>query len=91
MSTLTRGQYKTLLDGRTDAMWARYRDSTSADLLAALRRNQHAGRYLVAGDLAAIRASLERGQRVSDKGKAGLRRILDARFECVISERRGEV
>jgi hypothetical protein len=86
MMMLNRGQYKTLIDGRTDVMWERYKDSTSADLLRAMRRNQHAGRYLVAGDIAAIRATLERGQTVRDLGKPKLRKILDARFEMVVSE-----
>jgi hypothetical protein len=86
MTMLTRGQYRTLIDGRTDAMWARYADCTSTDLLKALRRNQAAGRYLLAGDVAAIRASLERGQTVRDLGKPRLRRILDERFEAVVSE-----
>lgn len=87
---LTRGQYKTLLDGRTDAMWTRYKDSDTLVLLGALRRNQQAGRYLVAGDLAAIRASLERGQTVRDLGIAGLRRILDERFEYVVQEQQSQ-
>jgi ribosomal protein S4 len=81
-------RYKVLIDGRTDAMRGRYKDSTRADLLTALRRNQQAGRYLVAGDLAAIRSSLERGQTVKDLGKAALRKILDARFEYVVYEQR---
>ena len=85
---MTRNQYKTLLDGRTDAMWARYKDSDTLELLQALRRNQQAGRHLVAGDIAAIRASLERGQTVRDLGITGLRKILDARFEWVVQERR---
>lgn len=54
----------------------------------ALRRNQQAGRYLIAGDIAAIRASLERGQTVKDLGIAGLRKILDARFEYVAHQQR---
>lgn len=85
---LTRGQYKTLLDGRTDAMWARYKDSDTLDLLGALRRNQQAGRTLMAGDIAAIRASLERGQAVRDLGITGLRKILDERFEYVAQQHR---
>jgi hypothetical protein len=83
---MTRGEYRTLIDGRTDIMWTGYRDSTSADLLVALRRNQAAGRYLVAGDLAAMRAGLERGQTVRDLGKPRLRKILDERFEWVAYE-----
>jgi hypothetical protein len=83
---LTQRQYKTLLDGRTETMWARYKDSTSTDLLGALLRNQQAGRDLVAGDLAAIRSSLERGQTVKDLGIARLRKILDARFEYVVHQ-----
>jgi hypothetical protein len=86
MTMLSRGQYRALIDGRTDAMWDRYKDCTRADLLAPLRRNQKAGRYLVAGDIAAIRASLERGQAVRDLGKPRLRKILDERFEAVVSE-----
>ena len=78
---ITRNQYRTLLDGRTDTMWARYKDSDTLDLLHALRRNQQAGRTLMAGDIAAMRASLERGQTVRDIGIAGLRKILDERFE----------
>lgn len=84
---MNRSEYRMLIDGRTDAMWARYGDSTRADLLPALRRNQRAGRYLVAGDIAAIRASLERGQTVRDLGKPRLRRVLDERFEAVVNER----
>jgi hypothetical protein len=86
--TISQGQYKTLIDGRTDTMWARYKDSTSTELLAALRRNQQAGRYLVAGDLAALRAALEPGQKVQDLGKPRLRRILTERFEWVVQEQR---
>jgi hypothetical protein len=88
MANLTPTQYKTLIDGRTDTMWDRYRDSDTLDLLAARRRNQAAGRYLVAGDIAAIRSQLERGQTVSDLGKPRLRRILDERFEYVQNETR---
>lgn len=84
-------QYRTLLDGRTDAMWDRYKDSATLDLLGALRRNQQAGRYLVAGDIAAIRASLERGQKLRDLGKPALRRILDERFEYVTSQHQAEM
>lgn len=79
--------HKTLIDGRTDAMWERYKDSDTADLLKALRRNQQAGRYLVAGDIAAIRSSLERGQKLRDIGKPALRRILTDRFEYVVWSR----
>jgi hypothetical protein len=81
-------QYRTLLDGRTDTMWNRYRHSDTLDLLHALRRNQQAGRYLIAGDIAAIRAQLERGQTLNDLGKPTLRRILDERFEYVAAENR---
>jgi len=85
---MTRGQYKALIDGRTDAMWDRYRDCTSADLLTALRRELPAGRYLIAGDIAALRSSLERGQTVSDLGKPRVRKILNERFEYVVYENR---
>jgi hypothetical protein len=84
-------QYRAMIEGRTDTMWVRYKDSDSADLLAAIRRNQARDRYLVAGDLAAIRAELEPGKTVRDLGKAGLRRILDARFEYVVSENRARM
>jgi hypothetical protein len=79
-------QYKVLINGRTDAMWSRYRDCTREGLLPALRRNQQAGRYLVAGDISAIRAALEPGQTVADLGKPRLRQILDERFEYVANE-----
>lgn len=75
--------YRDLIESRLDIMWGRYQDSTSTELLTALRRNQQAGRYLIAGDLAAMRAALERGQKVRDLGRPGLRRILEDRFEYV--------
>ena len=84
-------QYRTMIEGRTDTMWARYKDSDSLDLLTAIRRNQQHDRYLIAGDLAAIRAQLEPGKTVRDLGKPGLRKILDARLEHVVSENQAEV
>jgi hypothetical protein len=72
-------------------MWERYKDSTRADLLTRAAPQPDAGRYLVAGDIAAIRASLERGQTVRDLGKPRLRKILDERFEMVVSEAGGAV
>jgi hypothetical protein len=84
--TIGQSQYRTMLDGRTDAMWARYKDSTGTELLSDIRRNQQAGRNLIVGDLAAIRSSLDPGQKVRDLTKSGLRKILDERFEYVVHE-----
>jgi hypothetical protein len=79
-------EYQSMIDGRTDTMWNRYKDETREGLLAVLRRNQQAGRYLVAGDIAAIRAELEREQKVRDLGKPTLRRILMERFDYVVQQ-----
>lgn len=84
-------QYTTMIDGRADTMWVRYKDSTSLDLLAAIRRNQQQGRYLLAGDLAAIRSQLELGKTVRDLGKNRLRKILDERFEYVAHEHQAQM
>ena len=81
-------QYRAMIEGRADTMWERYKDSDSLDLLAAMRRNQQHDRYLVAGDIAAIRSELEPGKRVRDLGKGRVRKILDERFEYVVFEQR---
>jgi hypothetical protein len=79
-------QYRTLINGRTDTMWAAFKDKTSDELLADLRVRQAKGLYLMAGDIAALRAALEPGQTVADLGKPRLRQILDERFEYVANE-----
>jgi hypothetical protein len=83
---MKRTEYQAMIDGRTDTMWNRYKDETREGLLVFLRRNQQAGRYLVAGDIAAIRAELEQGQTVHDLGKPTLRRILMERFDYVVAQ-----
>jgi hypothetical protein len=83
---MKRTDYQAMIDGRTDTMWNRYKDETREGLLVFLRRNQQAGRYLVAGDIAAIRAALEPEQKVRDLGKPTLRRILMERFDYVVAQ-----
>jgi hypothetical protein len=75
-----------LLEARTDYMWSKLRHQTRLDLLTDLRHQQANGRYLMAGDRAAIRATLEHGQTLNDLGKPKLRRILHERFEYVMAE-----
>jgi hypothetical protein len=85
---ITQSDYVRMREMRVDVMWANLKDKDSAGLLADLRRNQAQGRYLLAGDIAAIRALLEPGKKVRDIGRAGLRKVLDDRFEYVQHELR---
>ena len=85
---MNEGDYRRWREMRINVMWARLKDKTSATLLADLRQMQERGNFTVAGDIAAIRASLEPGQKVSDIGRERLAKILDDRFEYVQHEMR---
>ena len=88
MTGITHADYVRMREMRLDVMWARLKDKTSAELLTDLRASQERGNYLIAGDIAAIRALLEPGKKVRDLGKPALRKVLDDRFEYVQHELR---